>query len=86
MFPFDSVFVGSTKLTYKEWAKNIYNNFEKLYYISTESKNISEYHINKKYIKKKGIYKDVLNTSIKKQEFFMRPNACVGYVLAPELF
>jgi len=38
------------------------------------------------FIRKKGIYKDTVFSKSPKQEFQLRPNACIAIAVAPELF
>jgi glycogen debranching enzyme len=39
-----------------------------------------------KYIKVRGIYKDIVGCSLPRCDYQLRPNACIAIALAPELF
>ncbi|KAL4459433.1 hypothetical protein ABPG74_018046 [Tetrahymena malaccensis] len=87
-FPYKEVETASgKKLTFRQWGSLISANFEKCYWIPNKlpsMDNMSDKLF--KYITRKGIYKDLYNSSIPRCDFQLRPNACIAIALAPELF
>lgn len=80
-YPYDGVFVKSsttTKLTWHEWNKKIYDNFEPNFYISEND--------NSHLVHKRFIYKDSFGAAHPWCDYQLRPNFPVAMVVAPELF
>jgi glycogen debranching enzyme len=77
---------GHRKLTYKEWADRIQENFEKCYWVPQHENEDREYVIEKKLVNRRGIYKDVFKPSQAYTEYQLRPNLCIAMAYAPELF
>lgn len=86
IYPYDSVQIGSTSFSFKKWADTISAHFENYYFIPESSRAFEPYDIDPKWVKKKGIYRDVIEGEDPKPSYQLRPNACVGFGLAPELF
>jgi len=49
--------------TYKEWADKIELNFERHFWIPVSESEDHKFVIDKKYVRRRGIYKDVLRSS-----------------------
>jgi glycogen debranching enzyme len=64
--------------TWVEWAARIDSNFEKFFWIDSNSKESP--HINKR-----EIYKDTLNSSIPWADYQLRPNFLIALSLAPQM-
>jgi glycogen debranching enzyme len=67
-------------------ADVIKHNFEKCYYVPIENEKDDQYNLKPSFVKKRGIYKDVYKGSVEKNDYQLRPNACIAIALAPELF
>jgi glycogen debranching enzyme len=81
-YPYDSIILGSnpdTRFTFIEWAQKIDQNFEKYFWISSDS-------TESKHINKRNIYKDTLNSSIHYSDYQLRPNFLIALTLSPQMF
>ncbi|CAI5759247.1 unnamed protein product [Candida verbasci] len=83
---YDSVEKEDGKITFKEWEKLIQDNFEKHHYIPLDPKDDDKYIIQKDCVNRRGIYKDLTNTTKKYEEYQLRANFPIAMVVAPELF
>ena len=61
--------LNSKEFSFIEWATLIENNFEKYYYIPLDATEDSNYEIDKKFIRKRGIYKDIVGCSNKAADY-----------------
>ena len=73
-------------LTFKEWAQKIKDNFEKCFWVPQEAKDDDNYDINKQFVHRRGIYKDVYRSTCQYADYQLRPNVCIAMSYAPELF
>lgn len=64
----------------------IEKNFEKCYYIPISKEEYKDYILNEEEIRKNGIYKDLFGAIRQRDEYCLRPNACIAIAVAPELF
>lgn len=81
LYPYDGVKAKSGKnLKFTEWSQLIQKSFDKLYFVSSQSKVKAAYIYD--------IYKDLAMCpkNAAASEFCLRPNSCVAIALAPELF
>lgn len=67
------------KITFKEWEKKIVRNFERYFWISTQS--VPENEPNPKLINLRGIYKDSHGATQPWADFQLRPNFTVAMVV-----
>ena len=72
--------------TYEEWADKIQTNFEKHFWVPEDPSDDAYFVIEKKLVKRRGIYKDVFRPTHGHTEYQLRPNLCVAMAYAPELF
>lgn len=77
---------GGNTVTYKQWADTIRANFERCYYIPTDSADDPKYAVNSKVINRRGIYKDVYKCSLEYRDYQLRPNYPIAMTVAPDLF
>ncbi|CAD8195435.1 unnamed protein product [Paramecium pentaurelia] len=73
-------------VTWRAWSDFICQHFEKSYYIPIDSSYYNEYQVVEKYVRRKGIYRDIFKCSKPRSEYQLRPNSCIAIALAPELF
>ncbi|CAG8588637.1 10334_t:CDS:10, partial [Racocetra persica] len=73
-------------VTFAEWNDLIQQSFEKHFYIPTDPNEDSKYKLNSQLVNRRGIYKDLCNSSGEFQDYQLRPNFPVAMVVAPELF
>ncbi|KAI8815426.1 glucanotransferase domain of glycogen debranching enzyme-domain-containing protein [Cladochytrium replicatum] len=77
---------GERLVTYKEWNDMIQQSFERYFYVPIDKSQDSFYNIKPSLVNRRGIYKDVLGSSLEYADYQLRPNMYVTMVLAPELF
>ncbi|CAF1046004.1 unnamed protein product [Adineta steineri] len=83
-YPYDSIEIVSPstgkkcRIYLNEWLNRIDENFEKEFGI--DETNLS------KYVNRKQIYKDTINSTCKWTDFQFRPNFLIAAVVAPEMF
>ncbi|CAG8477962.1 4253_t:CDS:10 [Cetraspora pellucida] len=73
-------------ITFAEWGDLIQQSFEKHFYIPIDPNEDSKYKLNTKLVSRRGIYKDLCNSSGEYEDYRLRPNFPVAMVVAPELF
>ncbi|RIB00968.1 glycoside hydrolase family 13 protein [Gigaspora rosea] len=73
-------------ITFAEWDDLIQKSFEKNFYIPIDQNEDSKYKLNPKLVSRRGIYKDLCNSSREYEDYQLRPNFPVAMVVAPELF
>ncbi|CAD8103028.1 unnamed protein product [Paramecium sonneborni] len=73
-------------VTWRAWSDFICQHFEKSYYIPVDPTYYNEYQVIEKYVRRKGIYRDIFKCSKPRSEYQLRPNSCIAIALAPELF
>nr|KAJ3421054.1 hypothetical protein HK105_004624 [Polyrhizophydium stewartii] len=72
---------------YAEWDALVGKSFETLFYIPLDPAEDKRHLIERpELVSRRGIYKDVLGSSIAYADYQLRPNACIAMVLAPEMF
>eukprot|EP01147_Barroeca_monosierra_P006020 gene6020-7349_t len=78
---------GST-WTYENWSNTIQGNFEKYFWIPFESEPQDNFVIDSKLVHRRGIYKDVLGSTLGYSDYQLRPNVAVAMTVSPvaELF
>ncbi|RWS09635.1 glycogen debranching enzyme-like isoform X3 [Dinothrombium tinctorium] len=84
-YKFDGVEAQGEKWTWNHWAKLIQDNFEKYFWIDSDSRNFSE-NVNVKLVNRLGIYKDSFGATHEWQDYQLRPNLVIAMAVAPELF
>ena len=71
---------------YDEWASRIKQNFERCYYVPTESVDDHKYDVNPAIINRRGIYKDLYKSGKEYEDYQLRPNFAIAMTVAPDLF
>lgn len=66
------------KMTWLEWSEKIKSNFEKHFFVSSDTPD--------QFVNRRGIYKDTVNSSFKWTDYQLRPNFFVAMVVAPHIF
>ncbi|CAF1464414.1 unnamed protein product [Adineta steineri] len=82
-YPYDSVETstgssGKMKLLLTDWINKIDESFEKEFWVDETNSS--------KYVNRKQIYKDTLNSTFQWTDYQLRPNFLVAAVVAPEMF
>lgn len=82
-YPYDSVetssgSAGKVKYLLTDWLKRIDENFEKEFWIDQSDSS--------KFVNRREIYRDTVNSSLQWTDFQFRPNFLVAAVLAPDMF
>ncbi|KAJ5916231.1 Glycogen debranching enzyme [Penicillium tannophilum] len=86
-YPHEGVDIGDGKsITFKEWASKIKANFERCYYIPTDSKDDSQYDVDASIINRRGIYKDLYKSGKPFEDYQLRSNFPIAMAVAPALF
>ena len=82
---FNTVRINDNVFKFTDWSRQIQENFEKWFWIPEELSKKRHQSVEEKYVKLKGMYKDVVKSSIASEEYRLRPNALITLALAPEL-
>lgn len=88
----DSVFIKSEngleqKVTFVEWDNMIQKSFERHFFIPSDASDDAKYCITRpELINRRGIYRDVVGSSLPYTDYQFRPNIFIAMVVAPELF
>lgn len=79
---------ATDELSYNEWNRKIQDNFEKLFYVPDDNiePEEGEFNLEKKFVNRKGIFKDLHMATHRWCDYQLRPNGCVALVVAAELF
>ncbi|CAD8189886.1 unnamed protein product [Paramecium octaurelia] len=85
-YPYPGIKLMNRMVTWRAWSDFICQHFEKSYYIPLDSCYYNEYQVIEKYVRRKGIYRDIFKCSKPRSEYQLRPNSCIAIALAPELF
>ena len=86
-YEFKGVKVGDGEfLSFASWFDKIKDNFEKKFWIPSSSAEDRLFHINPALINRRGIYKDVFQSSKEFSDYQFRPNQLIAMVVAPEIF
>jgi glycogen debranching enzyme len=64
----------------------IKNHFESCFWIPINENEDNQYQIVKKFVNRRGIYKDTYKSSQGFTDYQLRPNICVALSYAPTLF
>ena len=64
----------------------ITKNFDKCYYVPMDKNEDLNYNLEPMAVRRRGIYKDTYKCTKVRNDYQLRPNGCVGYSIAPELF
>lgn len=73
-------------ITFKEWDQLLVDNFERCFYIPADPNDDDQYVIDRSIVNRRGIYKDIFQTSKPFQDYQLRGNFPIAMVVAPELF
>ncbi|CAF4337978.1 unnamed protein product [Adineta steineri] len=83
-YPYNSIYTTSLnsedkiRISFEKWLNQIYENFEKEFWIDQTNSS--------KYVNRKQIYKDTINSTWKWTNFQLQPNFLIAAVVAPEMF
>ena len=78
---------GQTKHDrFEDWAAKMKSNFEKAFWIPTDSHQDHQHDIKSNLVNRRGIYKDVYGSTDQYTDYQLRPNICIAMSYAPELF
>ena len=77
---------GGETISFAEWASKIQQNFERCYYIPTDSNEDANYNVNSALVNRRGIYKDLYKSGKEYEDYQLRPNFPIAMTVAPELF
>lgn len=78
---------GGAFVSFEEWNEVLQESFEAQYYVPFNPDEDEKYNIiDPQLINRRGVYRDVVNTSHAFAAFQLRPNFAVAMVVAPELF
>ena len=74
------------RISFADWASKIQRNFERCYYIPTDSDEDAKYDVNSTLINRRGIYKDLYKAGKEYEDYQLRPNFPIAMTVAPQLF
>ena len=77
---------GGQRMFFAEWASKIQQNFERCYYIPTESSEDAQYDVNSALVNRRGIYKDLYKSGKEYEDYQLRANFPIAMTVAPQLF
>lgn len=80
------VTAGGQRISFADWASKIQQNFERCYYIPTDSSEDGNYDVNSGLINRRGIYKDLYKSGKEYEDYQLRPNFPIAMTVAPQLF
>lgn len=87
IFKYDSVVnQHGDKVTFKEWNQLMIDNFERCFYVPEDPKDDSNYDINPSIVHRRGIYKDLYRSSKEYEDYQLRGNFPIAYVVASDMF
>lgn len=70
LYPYE----GVDDLSFAEWADQLRRNFHRCFYVPEDESRDGEFVIDRKYVNKRGIYKDVLGATQPWEDYQLRPN------------
>lgn len=83
-FPDEEVTFGNgEKVSYGQWADRIQDSFEPYFWVPETG---SSPQVEERYVRTRGIYKDVVGSSNRETDYMFRSNQCIAMAVAPELF
>ncbi|KAL8777489.1 MAG: hypothetical protein Q9194_002526 [Teloschistes cf. exilis] len=86
-YGFDGVKTHSgERVTFKDWASKLRENFERCYYIPLDASDDGSYDVNSSIVNRRGIYKDLYRSGKEYEDYQLRPNFPVAMTVAPWLF
>ena len=86
-YQFPGVKISSDRsITFANWASKIKNNFERCFYVPSNSSEDSKFDVNPHFINRRGIYKDLYHSGKEYEDYQLRPNFPVAMTVAPDLF
>ena len=78
---------GVKRASFGDWATLIKQSFNACFYIpESVDTGSTDYCLDSKLIKRRGVYKDTFATTPKETDYQLRPNLCIAMAVAPELF
>lgn len=77
---------GGQSILFAEWASKIQHNFERCYYIPTDSNEDEKYDVNSAIVNRRGIYKDLYKSGKEYEDYQLRANFPIAMTVAPQLF
>lgn len=77
---------GGQSISFAQWASKIQHNFERCYYIPTDSNEDENYDVNPAIVNRRGIYKDLYKSGKEYEDYQLRPNFPIAMTVAPQLF
>ena len=80
------VTAGGRRISFADWASKIQQNFERCYYIPTDSSEDEKYDVNSGLVNRRGIYKDLYKSGKEYEDYQLRANFPIAMTVAPQLF
>ena len=78
---------GVKRASFKDWAAMIKQNFNVCFYIpESVDTGSTDYCLDSKLVKRRGVYKDTFAQTPKETDYQLRPNICIALAVAPDLF
>lgn len=77
---------GGQSISFAGWASRIQQNFERCYYIPTDSNEDANYDVNSAMVNRRGIYKDLYKSGKEYEDYQLRANFPIAMTVAPQLF
>ncbi|KAL8708900.1 MAG: hypothetical protein Q9220_006232 [cf. Caloplaca sp. 1 TL-2023] len=74
------------RVSFKEWASKLESNFERCYYVPSNSSEDGSYDVNSNIVNRRGIYKDLYRSGKEYEDYQLRPNFPIAMTVAPQLF
>lgn len=80
------VTAGGQRISFADWASKILQNFERCYYVPTDSSEDGNYDVNSGLVNRRGIYKDLYKSGKEYEDYQLRANFPIAMTVAPQLF
>ena len=77
---------GGQSISFADWASRIQHNFERCYYVPTDSNDDAKYDVNSALVNRRGIYKDLYKSGKEYEDYQLRANFPIAMTVAPQLF
>lgn len=87
LFNYDSVInQRNERVTFKQWNQLLLDNFERCFYVPEDPNEDVNYDIKSNIVHRRGMYKDLYRSKKEYEDYQLRGNFPIAYVVASEMF